>query len=374
MKKFIVTFLIVFISGLFLFHYNQIDKQPIVNTNGREFAIARVVNIVEDNIQEDGSRAGNQIVQVIVNSGKYKGEILEATSSNGYLFGAACEVGTKVVIIVSHYENYVNTSVYSYDRGLPLFLFICMFISIVLVVSGKNGLKAIIALAVSLILLIFFFLPFIYRGNSPILGAIIVAILTTTITMYLIGGITTKTISAIIGTTGGIIVAGLFAVLFSKMCKVNGMNVSTIESLVVLEQINNMKVNELLFAGLLISTLGAVMDVAMSISSAIEEIYKQNPLISRKELFQSGMNVGKDMMSTMINTLILAFVGSSINVLILNYSYDLPFLQIINSNNILIEIMQGLSGSLGIVLCVPFVSIISSSFLVDYKRYHCSVE
>ena len=95
------------------------------------------------------------------------------------------------------------------------------------------------------------------------------------------------------------------------------------------------------------------MDVAMSISSAMKEFCDQNPQISRLELMKAGMRVGRDMMGTNSNTLILAFAGTSLSMLVLNYAYDLPFLQVINSNNIGIAVMQGLSGSFGIVLSVP---------------------
>ena len=100
------------------------------------------------------------------------------------------------------------------------------------------------------------------------------------------------------------------------------------------------------------------MDVAMSISSAIDEIYRQNTMLTRKELFKAGLRVGRDMMGTDSNTLILAFAGSSVSTLLLDYSYDLPYQQIINSNNIGIAIMQGLAGSFGIVLSVPFTVLI----------------
>ncbi len=139
---------------------------------------------------------------------------------------------------------------------------------------------------------------------------------------------------------------------------ISGYNVSDIETLMTLWNTNRIQVGGLLFSGLLISCLGAVMDVAMSISSAIDEIYKQNTALSRKELFKAGMRVGRDMMGTDSNTLILAFAGSSVSTLLLDYAYDLPYQQIINSNNIGIAIMQGLAGSFGIVLSVPLTVLI----------------
>lgn len=180
-----------------------------------------------------------------------------------------------------------------------------------------------------------------------------VCIITTVVTLWLIGGPTRKTVVATGGTVAGVIISGLAATLFSMASGISGYNVSDIESLLTLWNVSGIQVGGLLFSGLLISSLGAVMDVAMSIASSIAEVRAQNPSLTRKELFWAGMHIGRDMMGTDSNTLILAFAGGSVSMLLLDYAYDLPYLQIINSNNIGIAIMQGLSGSFGIVLSVP---------------------
>ena len=113
-------------------------------------------------------------------------------------------------------------------------------------------------------------------------------------------------------------------------------------------------------AGILIASLGAVMDVAMSISSTIEEISYQNPELGIKGLFFSGMRVGKDMMGTMTNTLILAFTGGSINTLVFIFAYNYEYQQVINMYSVGIEIMQGLSSSLGVIMAVPVTSWIAA--------------
>ena len=141
---------------------------------------------------------------------------------------------------------------------------------------------------------------------------------------------------------------------------------SNIETLSYVGQLTDIKIGGLLFSGILIASLGAVMDVAMSVSSAISEIHDKAPELSSLELFKSGMNVGRDMMGTMSNTLILAFVGSAVSELVINYAYNLPFRQIINSYNIGIEIMQGVSGSIGVILTVPAVAAITA-FLCNRK-------
>ena len=142
---------------------------------------------------------------------------------------------------------------------------------------------------------------------------------------------------------------------------------SNIETLVYLGQNTQIKIGGLLFAGILIASLGAVMDVAMSVSSAIAEIHDKSKKLGMKELFISGMHVGKDMMGTMSNTLILAFAGGSISVLVLDYAYNLPLRQIINSYSIGIEIMQGIAGSIGVILTVPTTAFMAA-LLYGAKR------
>ena len=154
--------------------------------------------------------------------------------------------------------------------------------------------------------------------------------------------------------------AGITASLFSAATGITGWNVSDIESLLTLWSTSGIQVGGLLFSGLLISALGATMDVAMSISSAMSEVQAQTPDISRRELFRAGMRVGRDMMGTDSNTLILAFAGGSVSMLVMDYAYDLPWLQIINSNNIGIAVMQGLSGSFGVVLSVPVTVVLAT--------------
>lgn len=356
--RYLIYLLFVCVFAVFVFKLNQVEKTELVVRTGQTFEKAEVTEILQDNLNSKGTRVGEQKVRVKMLTGARKGEKLDVTSSSGYLFGAACTVGMKVVVMQSVAGETTIASVYSQDREWVIYIFALLYLLALCVIGGKQGIKGCLGLIFTFFCVIFVYLPLVYLRFSPFWAAVFICFLTTLVTMYLIGGPTKKTCAATLGTLAGVVLAGLSAWCFSKASGISGYNVSDIETLMTLWNTNRIQVGGLLFSGLLISCLGAVMDVAMSISSAIDEIYKQNNSLTRKELFKAGMRVGRDMMGTDSNTLILAFAGSSVSTLLLDYAYDLPYQQIINSNNIGIAIMQGLAGSFGIVLSVPLTVLI----------------
>ena len=356
--RYLIYILFVCVFAVFVIKLNQVEKTELVVRTGQTFEKAKVVKILQDNLEENGTRVGEQKVRVRMLTGVRKGEELDITSSSGYLFGAACKPGMKVIVMQSVAGDSTVTSVYTQDREGVIYIFALIYLLVLCLIGGKQGIKGCLGLVFTFFCVIFVYLPLVYLKYSPFWTAVFVCFITTLVTMYLIGGPTRKTCAATLGTLVGVILAGVSAWCFSKASGISGYNVSDIETLMTLWNTNRIQVGGLLFSGLLISCLGAVMDVAMSISSAIDEIYRQNLSLSRKELFTAGLRVGRDMMGTDSNTLILAFAGSSVSTLLLDYSYNLPYQQIINSNNIGIAIMQGLAGSFGIVLSVPFTVLI----------------
>ncbi|MCD8089542.1 MAG: YibE/F family protein [Clostridiales bacterium] len=172
------------------------------------------------------------------------------------------------------------------------------------------------------------------------MASVISCSVTTVVTLYLLGGKSTKTCAAISGTVFGVVLAGIFAYIFCKITDISGLNVLEIDELAFIAANTKIKPGELLFSGILIASLGAVMDVAMTIASPCEEINRQNSNLTSRELFKSSMNVGKDAMGTMSNTLILAFAGSSINMLVTLYAYNYPYIYTINLLSVGIEIIK----------------------------------
>ncbi len=174
--------------------------------------------------------------------------------------------------------------------------------------------------------------------------------------------------AAVLGSFGGVLLAGSLAWAACKIVHISGMNMDEAEALLLTAVDNGLKIRGLYICGILIASEGAVMDIAMSISSAISELHEVNPSLTARELFRSGMNIGRDAMGTMANTLVLAFAGTSLNMMIFIYAYDVSYIQLLNTDFVAIEIIRSLSGSIGIVLTVPLVAAISSCLLARRRR------
>lgn len=354
--RFCAALAVILIFGSALRSINDFQKTSLQTTDGRTFVKAKVEKIITDNLDEKGNRNGYQTVLLEILEGPHKGEKLEANSSSSYLYGAVCEEGMTVIAILSESPNEVYLSVYSYYRTPGIYLILLLFFLCIFVVGRKQGIKAIAGLVFTCFCIWYLFLPLIYQGKSPVMCAILTCIITTTATIYFIGGFSVKTVCAILGTIAGVCISGMMSILFCHITKISGMNVTDIESLIYVQQNTGIRIGELLHAGILIAALGAVMDVSMSVASSVWEIHDKNPQLGSKELFKSGMNVGRDVIGTMSNTLILAFAGGSINTLLFLYAYDYSYHQMMNMYSVGIEVIQGIASSMGVILVVPLVS------------------
>lgn len=358
-------FLIVFAGALIVFNA-QIHRAPLRPAGSTQFAKATVVKVISSNIgqNENGEMQGNQVVQLKITSGSYNGQICEAQSPHANHAGAYCVPGLKVIALVnSSAGGTLVASVYNYDRSFVLWILIGLFFLILCAIGGKKGMTSSAALIFTFICIMFLYIPMMYAGVTPFCAASLTAVLVTIVTMLLIGGWSVKSFCSILGTAAGILAAGFTAQIFGYFGHISGLNVSEIETLAYVSQNSRLNVSGILYSGILISSLGAVIDVSMSIASTIEELHKTNPSFTAKQLFQSGIHVGKDMMGTMSTTLILAYAGSSINTLIILYAYSMSYLQFMNEYEIGIEILSGISGSIGVILAVPFVSAVSSLWM-----------
>lgn len=333
---------------------------------------AKVLKVINEDLNEDHIipriYIGYQNVEVKILTGEKKGDIYTIKNSMSRLYNIRCKEGDTVVVSIDPTgKAKYPASVYSYYREPVIYTLIGIFFIALIIFGGLKGLKTIITLVITGICLLFGFIPLIFNGYSPIAAAIITITIVTLSTFLLVSGWNRKSFSAALGTVSGVIIAGIITHFAAEATSLLGLATEDGERLIYIAQDTNLKIRGLLFAAILIASMGAVMDVAMSISSSIFEIYRLNPKTTKKQLFQSGMNVGKDIMGTMANTLILAFLGGSINLVIYIVAYNIPYLQFMNIDVVCIELIQALAGSIGIVLTVPVTSLYVT-MLIDYKK------
>ena len=241
-KKILILAIAVCLFAGIIVKCNQFQKTPLASYKGQKYEKAVVTKIIKDNLAEDGSRYGTQKVLVKMTTGTYKGKEKQAINPSGTLFGADCKVGARIIVIVNKSGTNAGFTVYSQDRTMAIYGFVLIFAAVVCAIGGKKGVYAILSLVFAFACIIGIMFPMMYRGISPIVLTIIVAVLTTIVTLGLLGGYSSKTVSAILGTAIGVVIAAVAAMAFGKAAGITGYNVSDIEALNYVGQNTKIKI------------------------------------------------------------------------------------------------------------------------------------
>ena len=369
MKKAIIIFFLFFLTFPTITYGNgdapHIEEGNIFSEKG---VVTEIVSnpIIKDS--EDGHTFGesSQIVKVKITTGKYKNEVflVENNLSGNKDYDIIVEKGDHVVLAVEEDTEGIPT-VYISDfvRDKYIFYILGAFALVIILVGGLKGFKSLITLSITAIIIFVVMLPMILKGYNPIPITILSATFITIVTFLIIGGINVKSLSSIIGTMGGVFFAGTLAYIVGNLAKLTGLSSEEANMLIYIPQNIEFNFRGLLFSGIIIGTLGAVMDVAMSIASSMFEMRELNPDITPSKLMAAGMNVGKDVMGTMSNTLILAYTGSSIPLLLLFMAYEISPIKALNMDLIATEIIRAFVGSIGLIISIPITALVSSLIL-----------
>ena len=253
----------------------------------------------------------------------------------------------------------IGANFYDIARTPSLKLLFIVFFTLLIVFGGFRGVRSGLALVFTFILIIFVLIPLILKGYNPILTTIITSSVIIFTSFLLITGLSQKSLCAILGTVGGTIIAGLLAFYFGNLIALTGLSDEYMQTLVAYRSMQ-IDYRGLLFSGIIIGTIGAIMDVSMSITSFVFEIKSKQPSASWLSLFASGLNVGKDIMGTMANTLILAYAGASLPLFLLFVQMNLSFSSVLNTELIAEEVVRSLCGSIGLIMAIPLTSLIAS--------------
>lgn len=363
-KKFIIgTIILCIILGLFFYVASE-NSYP----NSEH---GRVIKYSEKN-NKNNKNNRYAYIDVKITSGKHKGELIsiqnsssshiKTESTNLQSFG---EPGDEVILNVNENSNGKISSAYILE--IVRYKYICglaiAFMVLLLLIGGLKGLKSIITLIITGVLVIKVMIPLLLHGIDPIKLSIVICMAVTILNLLIISGKNRKTYAAIIGTLGGLLISGIIAIVSNSVIKVKGLTDDEVESLIFTSQNPNFNFGGLLFAGIIMGALGAVMDVSISIASSMKEIKETRPEIGTKELIKSGMSIGQDIMGSMSNTLILAYVGGAMYLMITISANNMGFFQTINQDIIASEILRGLAGSIGLIFSIPLTALVYA-FLV----------
>lgn len=311
---------------------------------------------VEDTVQEvtieilEGEHKGKEYTTNYVLSYDIEGKILAYELKEG---------NTVTVQLSKDNEGNVTVVVQDVERGIFIYVMFIVFLASVILIGGKAGVKAVIGLLITILCIWFILVRGIFNGANPIWMSIGTSAVIILLTFLVIGGINRKVITAALGTLGGVIMAGIMAAIFSYLAKLSGACEDAIQLSINMKTVT-FNFRDLIFAGIVVSALGACMDVGMSIASSLDELKNKAKDITWQELFKSGMSIGRDVIGTMTNTLILAYVGGALKLILLFLACEMPISDILNKEAIAEELISAIAGSMGVVYTVPVTAFIYS--------------
>ncbi|HIG0359283.1 TPA: YibE/F family protein [Clostridium sporogenes] len=359
----------IFITILIIFLLNSIvyaeDANGVSSYTPIRGKVLKVIKEYEET-QGQGKESEKlkvQNLQIEILEGDFKGKkvsidnLVSPSKQNGTCY----QNNDEVLLILEPGGNgeISSVSIYQFARDKYLKYFLISFCIIMILIGRWKGIKSLLTLGITVFFIVNVFFKYILKGYNPFIVSIFVCICITTITFVIVSGINRKTISAILGTTGGVMIAELIAVFVGNLCKVNAINSEEAQTLLYSNLNNPLNFKNIFFATVLIGALGAVMDVSMSISSSMSEIKEANRNISTAKLMKSGMNIGRDIMGTMSNTLVLAYASGATFLILSCMANGVTLLDMINQDMIACEIIKTLSGSIGLIFTIPLTVIIS---------------
>lgn len=306
-----------------------------------------------------------QLVTVKILSGPEKGETITLTNTlTGHpYFDLRVKTGDRVVIKADLTGPDPEYFLADFSRRTPLLAITFLFIVFVVIIGGKQGIKAILSLFGMGIVILTMILPLILKGYNPILVTVGLSAILTGLFILFIGGFSKKTFASTAGVVGGLLVAGLLAFLIGKTSYLTGLSSEEAQTLQFMD--SSIDFQGLLFSGMIIGALGAILDVGISIASSMEQIKEADPKTDFKTLFTRGILVGRDLIATMANTLILAYVGSSLPLLLLFQASDSNWGEVLNLDLVASEIVRAMIGSIGLTLAIPITALVSAFLFIQ---------
>jgi len=376
MNNKIIYWITVGISILYIFIGNKFFTKDINFFEPTEydpkFIKAEIIEVFDDeyNIEEyedlefkakllDKEYAGKEVMGV------------QMFDMSSIAYSNRVEVGDKILL----YENVdIDGNIIWYAdqpvRSEGIIILGIIFLILLLIFGRKQGINTIIALVFTCLSIFIVFVPSVISGYNIYTMSIVTAIYIVVMTLVIVYGGNKKSFVAALGCVAGILLSGILTIIMANVLELTGLlNEDSMNLLYISDKVS-IDLRAVIFGSVILGAVGAVMDVSMSIASSLNELVENMDRPSFSQIIKSGFEIGRDMMGTMANTLILAYIGSSLSVLLLYCAYNSSFIYLINKEIIIVELLQALIGSIGILTVIPFATFISAKvYLADYKKY-----
>ena len=333
-------------------------------TTDATYPRARVLEVISDQttVGEEGVRRGRQDLLVEILTGEHRGRIVEAQNILFIDAAVYAQPGQRIVLFFDYQEGdtVYFARVHTYERAVAMYVLVILFFALLALVGGKSGIRSAFGLVFTFVTILFLLIPAIAQGAPPAILTIFLSLCIIAVSLIAIMGFEKKTYVSIAGTAIGIGICCIFYFIIGAALRITGFNVPEMSVLATVGFTANARIAEFLFCGILIASLGAVMDIAVSVASATAEIGQSHEKAEFKTLFRRSITMARDCIGSSVNTLILAFTGAFFVTLVLFRLNNFDYHMIIHRTDIAIEVMRALTASVALVLCAPATALISS--------------
>ena len=334
-------------ASLAVMVFSGVQNMPIIVAQTKGFFVKRGLNI------EVLSAPSSDVLRNGLMEGKH--HIVHGGVDNAV---AMAEVAKADISILMGGDNGWNLYLEGFDRRTAMLWLIALFVFTLVLLSGWQGVKVALSIAISIAMIGYILIPLYLRGVNAVPLAIALSGLFTLISSGLTIGWNRKSLVVAIGTMGGALVAYLISLVFVDSTRLSGLG--TEEDRSFFNKNPLLDPRGLLFAGIIIAAVGVLEDVAVSIASGVSEVRRANNKLSFKELFTAGMVIGKDHMGALANTLVFAYVGASLSTLLLYQQFGGSWLKFINFDSVTDEVVRSLAGTIGLVFTVPITALLAA--------------
>lgn len=336
-----------------------------------ERATAKITEVDNSVIKSSGLiQSGEQSCTLLIEDGIFEGR--EMTGVN-FLSGSLekdkiYKVGDRALVTISYDGDEINSVVmsdhYRLDKEIIL---LAAFALLLIIVAGRNGLLAIFSFFITILTIWKILVPAYLKGYPPVWTGILITVFITVIIIFFVYGFDKKTVTASLGSLLGIFTTCILGMIFTDLFRINGAVMPDSESLLY-SGFQHLDLTAIFMSSIFIGASGAMMDLSVDITSAVCEVVEKKPDISWKEAAKSGMNVGRAAMGTMTTTLLLAYSGGYITLLMVFMAQGTPTDHILNYKYVAAEILDTVVGSFGLVTVAPFTALVAGLMLTKKTK------